>query len=164
MSWDCDVKHLPGQDTRLDNAGCARGTAELGRIGSRRRRCAAPRPALPAPGSGLGRPRPARPRRPVPGGTADLTGSFNLAGRTQWQPSSSRAVSSRGGRVKVAARSAVAGPAIGSTAPGSHEEDGSRPGIYLEVTSCGCLPRGGKMPECSPRVMAARRVETPSLR
>jgi hypothetical protein len=24
MSWDCDVKHLPGQDMRLDNAGCAR--------------------------------------------------------------------------------------------------------------------------------------------
>jgi hypothetical protein len=30
----------------------------------KRRRCAAPGPALPAPGSGLGRPRPARPRRP----------------------------------------------------------------------------------------------------
>jgi hypothetical protein len=37
MSWDFDVKHHPGQDTRLDNAGCARCTAELGRIGSRRR-------------------------------------------------------------------------------------------------------------------------------
>jgi hypothetical protein len=30
----------------------------------KRRRCAASGPALPAPGSGLGRPRPARPRRP----------------------------------------------------------------------------------------------------
>jgi len=38
---------------------------------------AVPRPALPAPGSGLGSPRPARPRRPGPSGPADLAGQLD---------------------------------------------------------------------------------------
>ena len=82
--------------------------------------CAAPRPALPAPGSGLGRPRPARPRRPVQGGTADLTGSFEFAGRSGSRlpgarfpvaAAGSRSLRGRHSPPSMAAPSAQQGPA-----------------------------------------------------
>jgi hypothetical protein len=49
MCWDCNVKHLPGQDNSLSSC-----TAELSRIRSRRR-LTAPL-ARPPPGSALGAP------------------------------------------------------------------------------------------------------------
>jgi hypothetical protein len=121
---------------------------------------------LSAPGSGLGRPRPARPRRPVPGSTADLTDSFDLAGRAQWQPSSSRAVSSRGG----VSRSLRDRPPPTLHLPSAQQGPGfmGKTGTGRESTRSDLMQlpaaREGKMPVSGPRVMAARRVETPSLR
>ena len=55
--------------------------AEFSRIRSRRRRCAAPRPALPAPGSALRRPARRARAVPSPGGTSDhISSSSTPAG------------------------------------------------------------------------------------
>ena len=63
--------------------------------GIKRRRCAAPGPALPVPGSGLGRPRPARPRRPFRSTSADQAGLLGERGHERGPPSSANSLCGR---------------------------------------------------------------------
>jgi hypothetical protein len=86
---------------------------------SRRHRCAATGPALPVPGSGLGRPRPARPRHPGLGGRADLTGSHGAhtatpRGRRRGLPLAQRML----GQVRPVLGPGVRGAAAGRACQG----------------------------------------------
>ena len=121
---------------------------------SRRCRCAAPRPALPAPGSGLGEAPPGAPAPPQPHHAANHTRPVRHAGtarhagylpRTRLSPSRSP----RKGRAShVAARSAFAdpGPGTRSQGPGSYQEDGTRPGPSGQWPASGQLASGAQTP------------------